>query len=258
MNNNHINFQTSQAAFHFNQEIAVKNAILLANNSYPGDGIIIGISENFQNIFQMSWLMRRDFLISKRIMLKASLNPSETGLVRVSSEKEITEMDYNLMLQKTYQMPWSINAFGVGNGNHTERLIKKDLMFNLDHFYSYKKDHHCTPLISGLTTLSLESRMIKNQLAIIKKSKKSSKKIFAFWNTENIPGYGHCIHTYAEDGAQLPSFEGEPYLVPLKGDTTNITDYYWELLNPISIVVKKISIRDPHYVEILIRNQNED
>jgi len=252
------NFQTAQAAVLFNQETAVKNAVKLAQNSYPGDGIILGISEDFQNIFQVSWLMRRDFLISKRIMLKASLNPLETGLVGVSSEKEITEMDYNLMLQKTYQMPWSINTFGVGNGNHTERLIKKDLIFNLDHFYSYKKDHHCTPIISGLTSLSLESRMIKNQVAIIKKSKKSSKKIFAFWNTENTPGYGHCIHAYAEDGDPLPSFEDEPYLVPLKGDTVNIADYYWELLNPISIVVKKISIRDPHYVEMLIRNNNED
>ncbi|MNL77323.1 hypothetical protein D3C87_2034730 [compost metagenome] len=45
----------------------------------------------------------------------------------------------------------------------------------------------------------------------------------------------------------MPSFEGEPKLVPLKGDAKQIADSYWSLLNEenrISLLVKTIRLND--------------
>ncbi|MNV98707.1 hypothetical protein D3C71_1939880 [compost metagenome] len=72
-----------------------------------------------------------------------------------------------------------------------------------------------------------------------------------------MPGYGHCIHTYAGDGNPLPSFHGEPALVPLKGSAQQIADTYWTALNEenkIALLVKTIH-RETGESELLVINK---
>ena len=46
-----------------------------------------------------------------------------------------------------------------------------------------------------------------------------------------IPGLGHCIHTYSGDGNPLPSFDSEPFIVPLFDDINETANFYWNILN---------------------------
>ena len=62
--------------------------------------------------------------------------------------------------------------------------------------------------------------------------------------------------TYRGDGDPLPSFRGEPYLVPLDGDAQKIADTFWETLNAdnkVSLVAKSIPRNGPP--KIVIRNK---
>jgi hypothetical protein len=69
-----------------------------------------------------------------------------------------------------------------------------------------------------------------------------------FFTYENaVAGYGHLIHTYSADGNPLPSFQGEPTLVPLQNSIEETAVYYWDKLNEanrISLLVKSIRISD--------------
>jgi hypothetical protein len=79
-----------------------------------------------------------------------------------------------------------------------------------------------------------------------------------FYNFEKpLPGLGHCLHTYEGDGKVLPSFKGEPYLMPIPQGSDEALEMYWNLLNEenrISLLVKKIDIKTGQ-CEIKIRNR---
>ena len=73
-----------------------------------------------------------------------------------------------------------------------------------------------------------------------------------------IKGLGHCIHTYECDGEVLPSFIGEPYLMPIQVSADSALDAYWAILNQdniISLLVKTIDINTGE-VEIKIKNRH--
>jgi hypothetical protein len=53
------------------------------------------------------------------------------------------------------------------------------------------------------------------------------------------------VTTYSGDGNPLPSFEGEPYLLPLKGGIKDIAQTIWGALNEenrVSLAVKFINM----------------
>jgi IMP cyclohydrolase len=80
------------------------------------------------------------------------------------------------------------------------------------------------------------------------------RNVFAYASA--IPGRGHCIATYVDDGNPLPSFEGEPIAGPIYDNIDDNMEYYWNLINNdnlISMLVKRIEISS-NEVDILIRN----
>lgn len=59
--------------------------------------------------------------------------------------------------------------------------------------------------------------------------------------------FGIGLTTYRGDGAPLPSFQGDPLLLPCNGDSNEVLHAYWEALNAenrIAIAVKHISMQD--------------
>ena len=67
------------------------------------------------------------------------------------------------------------------------------------------------------------------------------------------------IHTYMGDGNPLPSFEGEPTWVDIKGDIDSFTDLVWKNLNEdnkVSLFVRFIDIATGKY-ETRIVNKNQ-
>jgi hypothetical protein len=86
-----------------------------------------------------------------------------------------------------------------------------------------------TPRISGIVQRK-ESSM---SLAIISKidfsDEQSEHHYYRY--TDIAPGYGYCLTTYMGDGNPLPSFQGDPIMLPLQGNAEQIADHYWQGLN---------------------------
>jgi hypothetical protein len=64
------------------------------------------------------------------------------------------------------------------------------------------------------------------------------------------------LTTYAGDGDPLPSFSGDPLLLPLVGSAEEVLDTYWNALNAdnrVALAVKEISSRQTS--RILVRNR---
>lgn len=45
------------------------------------------------------------------------------------------------------------------------------------------------------------------------------------------PGYGFCITTYKPGSSTLDSFEGEPFIVPIRGTVENVMEKVWQALD---------------------------
>ena len=56
-----------------------------------------------------------------------------------------------------------------------------------------------------------------------------------------LPGIGHFLHTYVTDGNPIPTFQGEPERVAIRGGIDAFTAELWDNLNPqnkISLFVR--------------------
>ena len=70
-----------------------------------------------------------------------------------------------------------------------------------------------------------------------------NRYVFSYANPK--AGIGRFIHTYVKDGNPLPSYEGEPTPVELKGNIDELTDSIWNSLNSenkVSLFVRYIEI----------------
>ena len=68
---------------------------------------------------------------------------------------------------------------------------------------------------------------------------------FFFDYTDALPGQGHVIHTYRENGDPIPSFEGEPVLVDMADAWEEFGEKLWQALNPdnkVSLFVRSIDL----------------
>ena len=81
---------------------------------------------------------------------------------------------------------------------------------------------------------------------------------FTFAYEKPFAGEGRFVHTYMGDGNPLPSFEGEPEWVDIKGNIDEFTKLVWENLNEdnkVSLFVRFIDIETGKY-ETRICNKN--
>ena len=70
-------------------------------------------------------------------------------------------------------------------------------------------------------------------------------------------GYGVGLTTYMGDGSPLPSFVGDPLVLPLKGTPHTIVDHYYDALdanNRIAVAAKHVS-ETGACQDILVRNR---
>ncbi|MFY9228576.1 MAG: hypothetical protein WAO28_04630 [Candidatus Microsaccharimonas sp.] len=64
--------------------------------------------------------------------------------------------------------------------------------------------------------------------------------------TADQAGIGQTIHTYLGDGNPLPSFDTDPYALPLGDNIRDIAQEYWEALNEanrVALVTKSVDLR---------------
>jgi hypothetical protein len=57
------------------------------------------------------------------------------------------------------------------------------------------------------------------------------------------PGYGYFISTYEGDGDPLPSFHGEPLLMPIWGaNPVEIAKMFWAAINEVNRVALAVKV----------------
>lgn len=178
----------------------------LSRVSYPGRGIIMGLSGDANTLLAVYFIMGRSQNSRNRVL---EMRPD--GLyTRAADESKVT--DPSLIIYRAAALP--DGQLIVTNGDQTDTVcsfLKQGKTFEeaLSTRVFEPDAPHFTPRISGLMKLSADNPAYR--LSIIKAgdSEGMSARRF-FFGYEALPGVGHYVHTYRENGTALPPFEGEP------------------------------------------------
>lgn len=237
------------------EQTTLQNEKHLKQNNYPGRGIIIGMTPDGKNYVQIYWIMGRSTNSRNRIF------EAEGSSVRTKAFDEAKMSDPSLIIY--YPVKTSGDYHIVSNGDQTDTIydyVQNGKTFeNALNTREFEPDSpNFTPRISGF--IDYRADKASYGLSILKSIDNNSdfcqRSYFHYSNFMN--GFGHCIHTYQEDGSPIPSFAGEPYPVRLYDNIEENANYYWNLLNEdnkVSLLVKYIAREDKKAV-VKIINKN--
>jgi IMP cyclohydrolase len=225
----------------------------LNKNPYPGRGLVIGKSDK-QSWVIIYWIMGRSLNSRNRRFV------NEAGVLRTepidySKVKDPSLIIYEAMLE----LP---GRHIVSNGDQTRTIyegIQKGVPFpeTLSEREREPDAPNFTPRISGM--LSLLDKKGTISLSILKANPIDPAFTDRYYFQPSLPqeGYGFGLTTYQGDGDPLPSFFGDPLLLPCQGTGEKMLETYWEALdaeNRVALAVKEVSA-DEQNSRILIRNQ---
>lgn len=225
---------------------------LLAANSYPGRGIVIGKTDDGCKIAIAYFIMGRSVNSRNRVFV------TEGEGIRTEAFDPSKLSDPSLIIYAPVRV---VNGKTVvTNGDQTDTV--RDFLISGKSFEDalrtrqFEPDEpNFTPRISGI----VENGSYK--LSILKSADgdPSSNRRY-FYEYENPKaGQGHFIHTYMTDGNPLPSFEGEPEQVTISGDIDTFTNTVWESLNAenkVSLFTRFIDIATGAYETRIINKNN--
>lgn len=229
---------------------------LLKTNTYPGRGIIVGKAQDEKSAVLAYFIMGRSENSRNRVfvdegcdMRTKAFDPSKLSdpsliiyyPVRVNGNKTIvtngdqtdTVNDF-LNDGKTFEEALRTREFEPDEPNFTPR-ISAIAEFN-DNDFSYK--------MSILKSSGGDSRLCER---------------FFYEYDKPIAGEGRFIHTYKCDGNPIPSFDGDPEPIEIKGDINEFSQSLWNSLNEqnkVSLFVRYISLQDGK-AETVIINKNK-
>ena len=225
---------------------AEENLRRLAENPYPGRGIVLGRSHGGR-LLQFYWVMGRSESSRNRVLVR------EGREVRTQALDPAKVEDPSLVIYTC--MREARGQHLVSNGDHTETLAEavaagKSLHDALASISHEPDPPHLTPRIAGgispvQTAAGAGSPLA--WLAIVKADRFDGARSdrFFFQYADLPPGYGWCLTTYRGDGQPLPSFEGTPYLLPLNGSEDDLLPWLWHRLNEKNRVAIVLKIIEP-------------
>lgn len=219
----------------------------LAENAYPGRGIVMGKSKDGKKAVTAYFIMGRSENSRNRIFVK----DGEGIRTQAFDPSKLT--DPSLIIYAPVRVLG--NKTIVTNGDQTDTIYEgMDRQLTFEQSLRSRKfepdEPNFTPRISGI--VHIEQGNYNYALSILKSShgnpKSCSRYTYAYENP--AAGEGHFIHTYMQDGNPLPSFEGEPKWVEISGDIDEFAQMIWENLNPenkVSLFVRFIHLTDGRY-----------
>ncbi len=228
----------------------------LAQNAYPGRGIVIGKSEDGTKAVCAYFIMGRSVNSRNRVFVE------EGEGIRTQAFDPSKLTDPSLIIYAPVRVLG--NKTIVTNGDQTDTIYEgmdKQLTFEQSlRSREFEPDApNYTPRISGV--MHVEGGTYNYALSILKSNngrpEGCNRYTFAYENP--VAGEGHFIHTYKNDGNPLPSFEGEPKWVSIGNDIDAFTKDVWTNLNEenkVSLFVRFIDIATGTY-ETRIVNKNQ-
>lgn len=228
----------------------------LADNAYPGRGIVIGRSKDGTKAVTAYFIMGRSSNSRNRIF------KTEGEGIRTEAFDPLKLEDPSLIIYAPVRVLNHMTI--VTNGDQTDTAydgLKKGLTFEQAlRSREFEPDGpNYTPRISGL--LNVEGGKYNYTMSILKSNNGNPDACNRYTYSYENPaaGEGRFIHTYMHDGNPLPSFEGEPKPVEISGDIDEFTDMVWNSLNEdnkVSLFVRYIDIATGEYATRIV-NKNK-
>ena len=228
---------------------------LLARNSYPGRGILLGRSADNTKAVIAYFIMGRSVNSRNRIFVE-----TDDGI-------ETKAFDESKMTDPSLIIYHPVRAVGtttiVANGDQSD-TIRDGLLCGEVFAQSLRKRTfepdapNYTPRISGI--LHGDGSYALSILKSADGNPASCRR--QFFGYENpLAGQGHFIHTYECDGDPLPSFRGEPRQVSVTApDAEALARELWENLNEdnkVSLFVRYIDLNTRECDTVIINKHQE-
>ncbi len=228
----------------------------LSATTYPGRGIIIGMSEDGKYAVTAYFIMGRSSNSRNRVFVEDGEG------IRTQAYDPSKLEDPSLIIYAPVKVLGNLTI--VTNGDQTDTVYK--LMSDGRSFEEALRTRefepdapNFTPRISGI--MRVTDGEFDFQMSILKSDNGDSSACnrFTYAYSNPKPGIGRYIHTYQCDGNPLPSYEGEPAVLELSGDIDEFTETVWNSLNEdnkVSLFVRYIDIATGRY-ETRIINKNK-
>lgn len=210
----------------------------LSGNEYPGRGIVLGRTQDGGKMLIGYFIMGRSENSRNRVFVE------EGEGIRTEAFDPAKLSDPSLIIYSPVRVLGKTTI--VTNGDQTDTIY--DFLAAGKSFEdalrtrTFEPDGpNFTPRISGVVCGA------GYRLSILKsvEGDPSSAHRFFFDYTDALPGQGHVIHTYRENGSPIPSFEGEPVPVQMTEDFEGFGEKLWNALNEenkVSLFVRSIDL----------------
>ena len=200
---------------------------ILSANTYPGRGIIVGLSEDKKYAVSAYFIMGRSENSRNRVFIEEGdeviIHPFDASKVEDPSliiYSPIRKYENNLIVTNGDQTDTVYDGLAAGkcfSKALTARCFEPDAP-------------NFTPRISAM--LTFEEASFTYQMSILKSADAEGSACNRFtFSYAPIAGVGHFLHTYNCDGNPIPTFTGEPERIALRGDIDSLTKEIWENLN---------------------------
>lgn len=239
-----------------NDQAAANFESHIEKNAYPGRGLVVGQAEEGGFLF-VYWIMGRSPNSQNR-RFAVDGNVLRTEPVDLSKVEDPSLIIYDAMLE----LP---DVQLVSNGDQTRTVY--DALAEGRGFESALLTRerepdapNFTPRITGM--LDFRSGSPELTLAILKASATNPDLSDRIFYRPAMPpaGIGRALTTYMADGSPLPSFVGDPLLLPLSGSPKAVLSQYFNALNSdnrISVAVKHMAT-DGATLGLHVCNRHDD
>ena len=227
----------------------------LKNNAYPGRGILLGKDSTGTHAVIAYFIMGRSVNSRNRVFVE------DGDGIRTQAFDESKLVDPSLVIYAPVRVLGDTTI--VTNGDQTDTVY--DALKAGGDFESALRTRcfepdgpNWTPRISGTVRVAGGEAFYKMSILKAGDAEGSFCVRQTFEYPDCKPGQGLFLHTYQCDGNPIPSFEGEPEHVDVRGDIDEFTSLVWENLNAdnkVSLFVRTISLADGA-VQTRIVNKN--
>ena len=215
---------------------------LIAGNTYPGRGIIVGMTPDGTRAAAAYFIMGRSENSRNRIFTERD------GAVYTEPFDPSRVQDPSLIIYAAIRQ--RDNCLIVTNGDQTDTVysgLGQGLSFSqaLERRAFEPDGPNFTPRISALLTFGEGS--FRYEMSILKSADAGGTACNRYtFSYAPLPGLGHFLHTYVEDGTPIPTFQGEPERIAVCDDPGEMADRLWTSLNAnnrISLYVRYVDLK---------------
>ena len=210
---------------------------LILGNTYPGRGIIVGMTPDGSAAAAAYFIMGRSENSRNRIFTERD------GAVYTEPFDASKVQDPSLIIYAAVRS--RENRLIVTNGDQTDTIysgLGQGLSFSqaLERRAFEPDGPNFTPRISALLTFGGGS--FRYEMSILKSADAAGTVCNRYtFSYAPLPGLGHFLHTYMHDGNPIPTFQGEPERIAVCDTADEMAARLWDALdkdNRISLYVR--------------------